>query len=97
MEKNKEPDEKSRSGRTYRHYKGTITDEDAKFIIRHLSYALELADPDILKVIPSEGKRAAVTVYKNGSTLFIPVEGDSPLQMMADVINRCLLKQGIVD
>lgn len=78
-------------------YKGTICDENSQYIIQHLSLVLEAADSDILKVTPSKGKRAAVIVYKNGSTLFILAEGDSPLQMIADVVNRCLIKQGVMD
>ena len=93
----KQDSKQGKRGHSSKSYEGTICDENSQYIIQHLSLALEAADPDILKVIPSKGKRAAVIVYKNGSTLFILAEGDSPLQMIADVVNRCLIKQGVMD
>lgn len=94
MEKNQEPDEKDRSGKTCRYYKGTIADEESKYIIHHLSAALKTADSDIYGVYPSKGKRAAVDLAIREDTIFIPVEGYSPLRMIAEIINRCVKASG---
>lgn len=94
MEKNKEPGERSHNGKSYRYYKGTIQDEESKYIIQHLSAALETANSDIYGVYPSKGKRAAVELAIREDTIFIPVEGYSPLQMIAEIINRCMKASG---
>lgn len=94
MEKNKEPVGRSHSGKTYQYYKSTIKDENSKFIIHLLNIALNVADSEIYGVVPSKGKRAAVIVYKGEDTILVPVEGYSPLQMIAEVVNRCLHEQG---
>lgn len=83
MKKNKESDESC-------YYKGTIQDENSKYIIQQLSTALETADSGIYGVYPAKSKRAAVDLYIREDTIFIPVEGYSPLQMIAEIVNRCM-------
>lgn len=95
IEKNIERDE-DHSRKTYRYHESTIQDENSKFIIQHLSMALKEADSEIYGVFPSKGKRAAVIVYKGENTIFIPVKDYSPLQMIGEVVNRCLHEQGRV-
>lgn len=85
MEKTKEPGEG---------YNGTIRDETTKDIIHHLSIALNEADSDIYGVFPSKGKRAAIDLYIRENTIFFPVEGYSPLHMIAEVVNRCVKASG---
>lgn len=89
MEKNREPVERSRSEKIYHYYKGTIQDETSKDIIRHLGIALNEAD-STLSVYPAKSKRAAVVIYSRDDTDFLPVEGYSPLQMIAEVVKRCV-------
>lgn len=75
---------------TYCYYKGTIQDENSDYIIKQLSAALKTADSDIYGVFPAKSKRAAVDIYSRDGTDFLLVEGYSPLQMIAEVVKRCV-------